>query len=710
MFAATFATSTRAADKLTPENVANLIPQLFRLHLSQHEMTPEFTKRMIKQYLQELDPFNRFYLKSEADEIINKSDEELAKIAEAAKNGDFSLFHSILENFIKVQVARDKDFYEHLDRQADEIKKEAEKLDAVKKVADATNKIDEKMIDKKAEKVVGTEIKKEEIKKEENKEAAKKEPDSADHEAKPEDKTAGDEDEEDAAEAKKALIRPATHEERISRIIKSAAWYFRSNKTYLSEQESMKLALNNIAEEYTKWAKVDVDTETPKVFLKAFMAAMDPHTVYFDEDQESFGDQLKASFAGIGVKIRPCPMGAQVEELIEGGPAEKSGQLAQQDQIIAVDGVSLAGLPINKIVMKIKGEKGTDVRLTVAKKATKATEVVTLKRAEIQLAKERVKFKRIETPQGSIGLLSVQSFYQDVSKEVKERLQEAIKEKPLAGIVLDLRANQGGYLDEAVNLAGLFIETGPIVGERNGAGFVEWRPDRDPFYFPQPLVILTSQLSASASEIVAGALKDYGRAVIVGSTQTFGKGTVQRVIPLGNTLNLPGEIKITTHQYFVAGGESTQLNGVTPDVVIPGGKLIDDLLEKASDNPVPFRKIDSAIDTAADSTRKEAARWQDWKKNTVAMLQENSKKRLEHNQKYKDFFDVKKRKEKYEAELAAKKKLNPDEAPAPEKKKDEEDPQADEAALIAADMATTWPDDKPAAASNNKVVEEPATK
>src|SRR5262249_16908473 len=157
--------------------------------------------------------------------------------------------------------------------------------------------------------------------------------------------------------------------------------------------------------------------------------------------------------------------------------------------------------------------------------------------------------KKFETPAGTIGLISVQNFYQDVNKDVKERIVELSKDKPLAGVVLDLRVNQGGYLEEAVKLAGLFIKSGPVVGERDGAGRIDWKSDFDNFQFTMPLVILTSQFSASASEIVAGSLKDYNRAIIVGPTQTFGKGTVQRVIPLSN-MNLPGEIKITTHQYF----------------------------------------------------------------------------------------------------------------------------------------------------------------
>ena len=664
--ASLFSSFSFSAEKLTAENVKDLIPQLFHLHLSQHEMSPVFTKRVIKEYLTQMDPYNRFYLKSEAEAILNKSDDELKALADKVLAGDLAFYNETLQKFVDVQIARDDAFYDKITDKSDDIKKEAERKEATKPVAaikpDGANPLD---------------IKKSVIEKLETPKTDAKKTETA----------AADEEDDDPDLKIKWTERPATQEDRMTRLIKFAAGNFRMNKGYLSEPEAMKLALQNVSEEHKKYKKVDVTTETPKMFLKAFMAAMDPHTVYFDGDDEGFGVQLEPSFAGIGVKIRPCPMGCQVDELIKDGPSEKSGKLIAGDQIIAVDGVSLGGLTINKIVQKIKGPKGTDVRLTVLKR-NQPTEIVTLRRAEIQLADERVKVKTFQTPQGNIGLISVASFYRGVHKDVKERLIEANKKEPLVGIIMDLRANQGGYLDEAVDMAGLFIETGSVVGERNGAGVVNWMYDKDPFFFSQPLVVLTSQLSASASEIVSGSLKDYNRAIIVGPTQTFGKGTVQRVIPLAGN-GLPGEIKITTHQYFCAGGASTQLKGVEPDVFIPGSKLVDDLLEKASDNPVPWNKIPSSVDMA----NKNVERWTNWKAKNVAMLQENSKKRVDKNQDYKDYFDVKKRKAKYDLEKAERDqiaKLHPNDPPPIEKKKDEKDPQADEAVLIAADMAALW--------------------
>lgn len=675
-----------ASEKLSPENVSPLLPQLFKLHLSQHDMTPEFTKRVLKEYLTQLDGAHRFYLKSEADAIVNKSDEDLKKIGEHLLGSDFSDFRNILDNYLKVQIARDADRYAKLESREAEIKTEAARREAGKKVAEGAAKPNERgptpenpLKDNKA---ITEPIKA----------IAKTHPEGS--------ALVADEDEEDIDKIK-WTERPATEEERDARLIKQAAGYYNMNKSYLSEREAMTLALQLIDEDRNRWLKVDVDTETPKTFLKAFMSSMDPHTVYFDKDEDGIQEGLKRAFYGIGVQIRQCPLGAQIEDIIAGGPTEKSGKFAIGDQIIDVDGTSLKGMSINKIVKFIKGEKDTKVNLTVLKLDTKKAEKISLVREEIQLADMRVKGKKFETPVGTVGLISVQNFYQDVHKDVKERITELSKDKPLAGLVLDLRVNQGGYLEEAVKLAGLFIKSGPIVGERDGLGRIDWKYDFDNFHYTMPLVILTSQFSASASEIVAGTLKDYNRALIVGPTQTFGKGTVQRVIPLSN-MNLPGEIKITTHQYFIAGGDSTQLRGVEPDVKILGRKLLDDMLEKASENAVPFNKIKSRIDTNNDDVK----HWAEWKKNNLASLQEKSKKRVETNQDYKDAFDLKKLKAKAEAERLAEANRKPDDAPAPRKnKKDEKDPQADEAVNIVADMAATWGDDS-SLASKPKAVEE----
>lgn len=640
---------------LAPDQVAALLPQLFKLHLCQKEMNVSFMKRVLKEFLTQIDPAKQFILKEEADAILKKSDEELTKLAERSLAGDFTFYNGILKDFLEKQIGRDAALYDGLENRVEDIKAQLLK-DKSAKVA------------------------------------------SAQPEKSPATATTGDagkevatKDEDEDPDQIKWTERPATNAERELRLLRSTAALFRVNKQYLSEQEALKQAVNVMREERKKWLTVKADVETPKIFLKAFMAAMDPHTVYFDADEdEEFVGRLEPNFAGIGVQIRPCPLGAQIEDIIKGGPSEKSGKFVPGDQIIRVDDFVLAGLPINKIVRRIKGEKGTEVKLTVLKRETKQTELVTLKRDTINLAEMRVKGKTFDSPKGQVGLISVQSFYRGVHQDVKERIKEISKDKPLAGLVLDLRDNHGGYLEEAVGLAGLFISSGPVVGERDANNRISWKSDPDAsMFYSGPLVVLTNQFSASASEIVAGTLKDYNRGIIVAATQSFGKGTVQRVIPL-STLNLPGEIKITTHQYFLADGASVQQRGVEPDVVIPGPKLAKDMLEGANENAVPFNKIPGKID-------KEGADYKQWtayKEKNLAMLQENSKKRTDGNQEFKDAFDVKKRRAKFAEQEAKKANLKPDEAPPIEdtKKKDEKekDFHAEEAVAVVADMVDSW--------------------
>jgi carboxyl-terminal processing protease len=258
-----------------------------------------------------------------------------------------------------------------------------------------------------------------------------------------------------------------------------------------------------------------------------------------------------------------------------------------------------------------------------------------------------------------------------VHRDVRDRLRELERQGPLDGLVLDLRGNRGGYLDEAVGLVGLFIEGGAIVGERDGFRRVDWKEDPfDSAIYGGPMVVLANQYSASASEIVAGSLQDYGRAVIVAPTQTFGKGTVQRVIQL-KADNLPGEIKITTHQYFLAGGASVQLKGVRPDITIPGYKLNEDALESANENPIPFNEIDGKV----KSSRTEVKAWTKWKDKHLDDVASLSSKRIDDNPEFKNGF---------EANVS-----DPDAAAG--HKKDDKDLQAAEAAQIAEDMSATWP-------------------
>ena len=631
-----------AAEKLSEEQVAALVPRLFEMHLKQHSMDHAFMRRVLREYAGQLDPMKSFFLKNEVDTLVNIPEEDLSRLERHVLEGDLSYFRALLAGFLDKQVTRDEALYAALENHTAEIKRTppAPQTPPTPTTQPATPEV-------KA----------------------------------PVKSAAEQSDDDDKFDWQDYAETPADRENRLVKRVRNA---FELDRAYLSESEAMTLALQTVRRDRQKWlelSKSERDVEVPKLFLKSFMNAMDPHTDYFDDDEEEFTGRLERNFAGIGVQIRPCPLGVYIEEIIKGGPSDKSANLFPGDQIVAVDGFTLTGLPMSKCVKRIKGEKGAEVRLTVLRRGVKKTDEVRIRRDTVELASLRVKGKTIEANNNLIGIVSVQTFYRGVHNDVRDRIRELGATRSLDGVVLDLRGNHGGYLDEAIGVAGLFLDHGTVVGERDADNKIDWKDSPDGAFFTGPLVVLTNQFSASASEIVAGALQDHNRALIVAATQTYGKGTVQRVVQL-STYNTPGEIKITTHQYFLPGGASVQMKGVPPDVVIPGVKLDKDSLESGNENALPWAKIESRIKSRGDAKLRA-----EWKARNLADLQARSKVRVDANPLWKDAYDLKK---KHAAEVA-KFPQNPEDAPPPlDPEKDDNDLQIGEAAAITGDMVRTW--------------------
>ncbi len=340
-------------------------------------------------------------------------------------------------------------------------------------------------------------------------------------------------------------------------------------------------------------------------FLSAAAASFDPHSTYMKPiSRENFDIELGQSLEGIGATLRRDGEYTVVVNLIKGGPAERSGQLKPQDKIIAVaqgDGEfeDVVDMRLDNVVKKIRGPKGTVVRLTIipadARDPSETREVTLVRdRIEITANDPKARIREVRASGGrtlKIGVLEVPSFnletdaknrgdpdYKSTTRMVIPLLKD-LEAKGIDGLVVDLRTNGGGALDEAVNLTGLFIEDGPVVQIRNALGQVQVQDDQDPdMLYGGPLMVLTSVLSASASEILAAAIQDYDRGLIVG-TKTHGKGTVQNLISLETPLllrmrrppprNVAGSLKITTFKFYRVSGGSTQHKGVQPDVRLP---------------------------------------------------------------------------------------------------------------------------------------------
>ena len=333
-----------------------------------------------------------------------------------------------------------------------------------------------------------------------------------------------------------------------------------------------------------------------QIYLDSLAHIYDPHSDYMGKPTlDNFNIQMKLSLFGIGALLRSEAGFCKIQELMD-GPAKKSGQIKPNDKIVAVaqgssEPVDVVDMKLNKVVELIRGAKGTEVRLTVVPVDApdpSTRKIVTLIRDEIKLEDQDAKAKLIELPGEDsqtplrVGIIDLPSFYADLKSRQAGRkstttdvakLLKRLKEEKVAGVILDLRRNGGGSLEEAINLTGLFIKEGPIVQVKDQNGEIGVDKDTDPdVLYDGPLVVLTSRFSASASEILAGALQDYGRALIVGDSSTHGKGTVQTLLELGpilRTKNELGALKITIRKFYRASGSSTQLKGVVPDIVLP---------------------------------------------------------------------------------------------------------------------------------------------
>lgn len=353
-----------------------------------------------------------------------------------------------------------------------------------------------------------------------------------------------------------------------------------------------------------------------QAYINAFAQTYDPHTNYLSPDNaENFDINMSLSLEGIGAVLQSDNEHVKVVRLVPAGPAEKSKQLAPADRIIGVaqgDGemVDVIGWRLDEVVKLIRGPKGSVVRLEVipAKNAPndETSKVVSITREAVKLEEQAAKKSVLQLShdgrQYKLGVIEIPAFYLDfkafragdpdyksTTRDVKRLLSELKKEK-VDGVVIDLRNNGGGSLQEATELTGLFIDQGPTVLVRNSDGRVDVLADEDSgTYYTGPMAVLVNRLSASASEIFAGAMQDYHRALIIGG-QTFGKGTVQTIQPLNH-----GELKLTLAKFYRVSGQSTQHQGVIPDISYPDVVDTKEIGESALPEAMPWDSIRPAI-------------------------------------------------------------------------------------------------------------------
>lgn len=348
------------------------------------------------------------------------------------------------------------------------------------------------------------------------------------------------------------------------------------------------------------------------VYVNAIASRFDPHTSYMaPTEKERFDVSMSGKLEGIGARLQKKGDFTEISELISGGPAWRGKQLEAGDVVLKVaqadaEPVDVVGMRLDDVVKKIKGPKGTEVRLTV-KRTDGTIKVISIIRDEVEIEETYVKSSIVEKDGYKYGVIYLPKFYinfedvnsRDAGKDVALEV-ERLKNEGVQGIVMDVRDNGGGSLKTVVDIAGLFIEQGPIVQIKSAAGKKEVLYDRDAkVQWDGPLVVMINEFSASASEILAAAIQDYKRGVIIGSKQSYGKGTVQNVIDLnqfvrGSTYGDLGALKTTTQKFYRINGGSTQLEGVKSDVAIPDRYAYLKMGERDIDNAMPWDKIDAA--------------------------------------------------------------------------------------------------------------------
>ncbi|MFD2563980.1 carboxy terminal-processing peptidase [Aquimarina rubra] len=393
---------------------------------------------------------------------------------------------------------------------------------------------------------------------------------------------------------------------------------FKRKSAVVLEEESRELTKTSL-QEYFEFADDLERKDWFSIYINSIVEEFDPHTYYFaPQDKDRFDIAMSGKLEGIGARLQKKNDNVKIVEIISGGPAWRGNKVEVGDFIMKVkqedeiEPVSIVGMRLDDAVSLIKGPKGTKVTLTV-KKVDGTIENVEIVRDVVELEETYAKSSLVKKNDKNYGIINLPKFYfnmqdynqRNAAKDVKQEIIR-LKEQDMEGLVIDLRDNGGGSLQTVVDIAGLFIDKGPIVQVRTKGESPEVLSDKDRnILWDGPLVILVNELSASASEILAAAMQDYKRAIIIGSKQTYGKGTVQNVMDLNrwmrsNDFGDLGALKLTTQKFYRVNGGSTQLEGVKSDVVVPDRYSYIDIGEKDQENPLPWDKIPAADYTLWD--------------------------------------------------------------------------------------------------------------
>lgn len=592
---------------------------LERGHYHPLAIDDNLSKKIYKEYIEGLDPSKRFFLQSD----INDFKKYETAIDDQIKNKDLTFFDLTYSRLL-LRMEESKNYAnEILDKPFDytvkeEINTDYEKLPYAKNVAELKERWRKQL----KLSALATLVDKQKMQDEEQ-------------------KNAGKPLEERLKEYREKMGKKSTPELEKKFVDDISKAKTEKPKSFVELEEYSRENTQKSLDEFYSFVKDYDRNDWFGVYINAIVTQYDPHTQYFPPiEKEKFDASISGKYDGIGARLQKKNDITEITELILGGPAWRGKELEAGDKILKVaqgnkEPVDVVGMRIDDVVKKIKGPKGTEVRLTV-KKTDGTIKIISIIRDEVEMEETYAKSSIVEKDGYKYGIIYLPKFYidfenkdsRDAAKDIAIEV-EKLKKEQVKGIVMDVRDNGGGSLKTVVDIAGLFIPEGPIVQVKSAAGKKEVLYDKDKaVQWDGPLVIMINEFSASASEILAAAMQDYKRAIVIGSKKSYGKGTVQQVIDLnqflrGSDVGDLGALKTTTQKFYRINGGSTQREGVKSDVPMPDKYAYLKMSEDDVENALPWDKIDVANYTT-------------WNKPfNYDLAITNSKFRIEKNQQLK---------------------------------------------------------------------------
>ena len=502
--------------KLTQKDVRPMFDEILNLHVEYKQFSPVLAKRSIKLFIEQFDPYKMYLLSSEVQPYLDVKDDRLLKIVDMFNKGNLAIYTG-LNTVFQDAVSRARQL----------------RAQVVNEILESSEEITFSRVEQYSSYPANvSELK---------------------------------------ARLKKQMLSILATEKRASSVNWTPA-----KKKRLFELWEKRFARSENSYLQTSGKELKEHQFALRI-LKSQSKSLDAHTTFFSpEEAYEMRASLEKQFEGVGIVLREGIDGISITNLVKGGPAERSGKVFAGDTLVEIDGKILDSLSYDEVLSSLKGERGSKVVLGVrhqGQDVKAGVDHIELVREKIVMQDERVQYSYESHGDGIIGKINLPSFYEgggnsSCERDMREAIKGLKKKGDLLGVVIDMRENSGGFLSQAVKLAGLFISSGVIVISKYSKGEMQYLRDVDGrIYYDGPLVLLTSKASASAAEIVAQALQDYGIAVVVGDERTYGKGTIQYQTVTDDAAQ--NFFKVTVGRYYTVSGRSTQIEGVKADIVVP---------------------------------------------------------------------------------------------------------------------------------------------